>query len=174
MVHQDDGGHAAQCVTCSWAEPDGTRRARYTVRFAEAAQFVACGWALAGRCGLETASQVVLLGDGAKWIWEHVGGLLKEAVCLVDWYPALEHVWTRGRALPAEQTPDTAAWVRSYETLPWAGQVRAILARLRGERAPARAPTQRAALAARITYGEHQDDRLAYDRFRALGLEIGP
>ena len=173
MVRQQDAWHEAKCVTCYWDEPDGTRQARYTVRFAEAAQFVAFVWALACRCGLETAPQVVLLGDGAAWIWEHIGGLLKEAVCIVDWYHALEHIWTCGRVLHGEQTPETAAWVRAYENLLWEGQVRTILERLRGERAQARAPTKRAALAALITYVENQDDRLAYDRFRAQGLDIG-
>lgn len=173
MVHQDDGWHEAKCVTCYWDAPDGTRQARYTVRFAEATSFVAFVWALACRCGLETAPQVVLLGDGAKWIWEHIGGLLQEAICIVDWYHALEHVWTCGRALHGEQTPETAAWVKTYETLLWDGQVRTLLDRLRAEHAQTRAPTKRAALQALRTYVENQDDRLAYDRFRALGLEIG-
>ena len=55
----------------------------------------------------------------------------------------------------------------------WAGQVRAILDRLRNERAQTRSPPKRAALQALLTYVANQDDRLAYDRFRAMGLEIG-
>jgi hypothetical protein len=173
LVHQEDGWHEAKCVTCYWDEPDGRRPARYTVRFAGASAFVGFVWALACRCGLETAQQVVLLGDGAAWIWEHIGGLLKEAICIVDWYHALEHVWACGRVLHGEQTPETAAWVQAYETWLWEGQVRTILKHLRAERAQARAPAKRAALAALITYVQNQDDRLAYDRFRAQGLEIG-
>jgi hypothetical protein len=72
-----------------------------------------------------------------------------------------------------DQTPQTVTWVRTSEKLLWDGQVRTILTRLRAERAQAHAPTKRAALQALITYVENQDDRLAYDRFRALGLEIG-
>lgn len=173
MVHQADGWHEAKVATCYWEAPDGTRQARYTVRFAEAADFVGYVWALACRCGLETAAQVVLLGDGAAWIWQHIGGLLKEAVCIVDWYHALEHVWTCGRALHGADTPATKAWVQAYEELLWDGRVRPLLDRLRGERAHVRAAAKRAALQALITYIENQDDRLAYDRFRAQGLEIG-
>ena len=173
MVHQQDGWHEAKCVTCYWDAPEGTRQARYTVRFAEVTAFVAFVWALACRCGLETAKEVVLLGDGAKWIWEHIGGLLKEALCIVDWYHALEHVWTCGRALHGEDTPETAAWVKDYETLLWDGQVRVILDRLRGEYVHTRSPAKRAALHGLITYVANQDDRLAYDRFRAAGLDIG-
>jgi hypothetical protein len=173
MVHQDDGWHEAKCVTCYWDKPDGTRPARYAVRFAEAAGFAAFVWALACRCGLETAQQVVLLGDGAKWIWDHVGGLLKEAICIVDWYHVMEQVWACGRALHGEQTPETTAWVKRYEALLWEGQVRTILEGLRAERVRCRAPRKRAALRVLITYIENQDDRLAYDRFRAAGLDIG-
>jgi hypothetical protein len=173
MVHQEHGWHEAKCVTCYWDEADGRRQVRYTVRFAEAVAFVGFVWALACRCGLETAQEVVLLGDGAKWIWEHIGGLLKEATCIVDWYHALEHVWACGRALHGEETPETRAWVKGYEALLWEGQVRTILDRLRIEHGQSRSPRKRAALQELITYVRNQDDRLAYDRFRAAGLDIG-
>lgn len=173
MVHQQDGWHEARCVTCYWDEPDGRREKRHAVRFCSAAAFVPFVWALACRCGLESARQVVLLGDGARWIWDHVGGLLKEAVCIVDWYHALEHLWACGRVLHGPETPQTRAWVHAYQALLWEGQVRTILRRLGEEHARARAPAKRQALRSLITYIENQDHRLAYDRFRAAGLDIG-
>ncbi|TWT41007.1 hypothetical protein RAS1_36980 [Phycisphaerae bacterium RAS1] len=177
QVHQADGWHEAKCVACYWDQPGQPagvdREVRYGVRFEGAAAFVSFVWELACRCGLERARRVVLLGDGARWIWEHIGGLLKEAVCIVDWYHAMEHVWTCGRALGGEQTPETASWVKSIETLLWDGQVRAILDQLKAERCGTRAKNKRAALQALITYIENQDDRLAYDRFREMGLDIG-
>jgi len=79
QVHQDDGWHEAKCVTCYWDDPAGK------------SAHAACGAGLkarrrlcrssglwACRCGLEQAQRVVLLGDGAEWIWKHIGGLLKE------------------------------------------------------------------------------------------------
>lgn len=173
QVHQDDGWHEAKCVACYWEDPGGRHQTRYAVRFETAAEFVAFVWVLACRCGLEQARRVVLLGDGAKWIWEHVGGLLKEAVCIVDWYHALEHVWACGRALHGEGSAATETWVRGYEALLWDGQVRAILDRLGSELARARSPGKRRPLQELITYVENQDDRMAYDRFRAAGLDIG-
>jgi hypothetical protein len=173
QVHQDDGWHEAKGVTCYGDDADGKRHTRHAVRFEGAGAFVAFVWALACRCGLEQAQRVVLLGDGAEWIWKQVGHWLKEAVCLVDWYHALEHVWTCGRVLYGEGTAATTAWVKELETLLWDGQVRVIWARLRAEHARTRARAKRAALQALIPYVENQDDRLAYDRFRAAGLEIG-
>lgn len=173
QVHQDDGWHEAKCVTCYWEGADGTRETRYAVRFEGAADFVSHVWALASRCGLERAKRVVLLGDGAEWIWKHIGGLLKEAVCIVDWYHALEHVWACGRVLHGDGTDETRRWVEELEALLWDGQVRTILERLRTERLRTRANSKRAALQALITYIGNQDDRLAYDRFRAAGFDIG-
>ncbi|TWT40537.1 hypothetical protein RAS1_42490 [Phycisphaerae bacterium RAS1] len=160
-------------MACYSDPPAGPRATRYAVRFESAAEFVGFVWALACRCGLERAQRVVLLGDGAEWIWKHIGGLLKEAICIVDWYHALQHVWTCGRLLHGEGTPATTAWVKEIELLLWDGNVRAILERLRQQRARLRGRAKRLALDGLLTYLSNQDSRLAYDRFRAAGLDIG-
>ena len=116
---------------------------------------------------------MLLLGDRAAWICKHIGGLLKEAVCIVDWHHAIEHVWACGRALHGEGRQATAAWVKEIEALLWEGQLRTILQRLQAEYTRTRAKLKRAALKSLITYVENQDDRPAYDRFRAAGFDIG-
>jgi hypothetical protein len=173
LVHENDGYHEAKTATCYWENAEGKREARYTVRFECAATFAAFVWVLACRCGLGTAKQIVLLGDGAKWIWDHIAPVLEGAICIVDWYHAMEHVWDCGKQLLGEQTAETTAWVKAIEGLLWDGNVREILTRLRTELAQDRSPAQQAVLGSLITYLENQDDRLAYDRFRALGLDIG-
>lgn len=173
MVHEEDGWHEAKTVTCYWDDPDGLRQARYTVRFESAVLFAAYVWALACRCGLQTAKEVILLGDGARWIWDHIARVLDHPTQIVDWFHALEHVWDGGRKLYGEGTRQTEAWVKSIEALLWDGNVRGILARLEDEQTRARAPNDVEALQSLMTYLRNQDDRLAYDRFRACGLDIG-
>ena len=57
---------------------------------------------------------VVVLGDGAKWIWEHIATLFgSERIEIVDWYHASEHVWTAAKAVYGEDTPETQAWART-------------------------------------------------------------
>ena len=57
---------------------------------------------------------VVVLGDGAKWIWEHVATLFgDERTEIVDWYHASEHIWTVAKALHGEDTPETKAWANN-------------------------------------------------------------
>ena len=117
LVHENDGYHEAKTATCYWETADGKREARYTVRFESAATFAAFVWVLACRCGLKTAKQVVLLGDGAKWIWDHMAPMLEGAICIVDWYHAMEHVWDCGKRLYGEGAAETTAWVKAIETL---------------------------------------------------------
>jgi hypothetical protein len=57
---------------------------------------------------------VVVLGDGAKWIWEHVATLFgEERTEIVDWYHASEHIWTVAKAVYGDDTPETKAWAKS-------------------------------------------------------------
>jgi hypothetical protein len=57
---------------------------------------------------------VVVFGDGAKWIWEHVATLFgPERTEIVDWYHASEHIWTVAKDLHGEDTSDTKAWART-------------------------------------------------------------
>jgi hypothetical protein len=174
LVRLAEGFKEAKTVVCYGDDARGQPTRRVTVRFEPAEAFRAHAWATACRHGLEQARETVLLGDGAAWIWEHVGGVLgEEATHIVDWYHAAEHVWDCGKVLHGEAAPQTAAWVESILTWLHDGRVRDILQRLKAERAATPAPDQQAALGALITYVTNQDDRLAYDRFRARGLDIG-
>jgi hypothetical protein len=191
MVRRDQWNEA-KCVTCYWEVPDGKpvgpdgkpvgpdgkpvvrREARYAVRFESAEQFKAYVWSLAVRCGLESAVEVVLLGDGAAWIWEHVAGVLGErTVCITDWYHVIEHVWACGRTLHGQETPETAAWVAECETLLWDGKVRPLVQKLDDHRRQIRSIPKRKAIDGLMTYLQNQGDRIEYDRFRADGLDIG-
>jgi hypothetical protein len=65
---------------------------------------------------------VVVLGDGAKWIWEHVATLFgSERTEIVDWFHATEHLWTVAKALCGEDTPETKAWATTALDRLWTG-----------------------------------------------------
>jgi hypothetical protein len=177
MVHRTRWNEA-KCVTCYWEESDGKgaarREARFAVRFESAEQFKAFVWSLATRCGLETASEVVLLGDGAAWIWEQVKSVLGErTVCITDWYHVMQHLWACGNTLFGERTPAAVAWVKERETMLWEGQYPKLLAMLDEQRRRTRSLPKHRALLELATYLGNQGQRLAYDRFRAAGYDIG-
>ncbi len=160
-------------MTCYWQDADGRRPVRSAARCCNAAEFVGYVWALACRCGLEQAEQVVLIGDGADWVWRQIGGLLREAVCIVDWYHAVQPLWDAGRVLYGEGTEATQRWVERCTTLLAEGRVDALLRRLKAQRARSRSAAQREALRGLIGYVEKHAARMDYGRFRTMGLDIG-
>jgi len=187
MVHRRQWNEA-KCVACYWDEPGSggggggggkskdavPRQTRYAVRFESAEQFKAFVWSLAMRCGLQTAVEVILLGDGAAWIWDHVAGILGErTVCITDWYHVMEHVWACGNTLHGQGSEAARAWVKAHEQLLWDGAHQTVIQRLAQERAASRAPARRAALSDLANYLANQGARLAYAAFRAKGYDIG-
>jgi hypothetical protein len=150
----------------------GERRepASYAAGLEPAAPF-GCRLALeAHRRGLEGVGRVAVLGDGAAWIWTLAAEHFPHATQIVDWFHASERVWALGRALWGEGTEQTTAWVEGQLARLAQGQA-ATLARewqalsCQGEVAPVRD--------AQVTYFTNQASRMAYDRYRAAGWDVG-
>jgi hypothetical protein len=120
--------------------------------------------------GLEGAEEVVVLGDGAAWIWNLAAEHFPGATEIVDWYHASERVWTLGKALHGDGPAEAAGWVDGQLARLADGEVEALVAEWRA------LPCQGAAAAARdeqAGYFANQAGRMAYDRYRAAGLDIG-
>ena len=82
--------------------------------FEPQADFLARLYAHALRSGLEDPScrQIVLLADGAHWIWEQSATHLRVAgktwVEILDFYHARQHIWTVAHAVwPQDETVRT-------------------------------------------------------------------
>jgi hypothetical protein len=115
---------------------------------------------------------VVVLGDGAHWIWdlaaEHFGA---ERIEIVDYWHATEHVWTVGRALYGDRTEPADSWAEAWcvDLLehgpePWLAALRLV-----------EPPDAAAAEVVRMERGYFTTNaaRMAYPTFRARGLPIG-
>ena len=91
--------------------------------------------------GAAPVALVVVLGDGADWIWHaaarflHVGG----AACveIVDLYHAWEHLWTVANAVYGSGTEAAAAWVGPLKRRLVEEGVQPVLAALAGWSRPA-------------------------------------
>jgi len=63
---------------------------------------------------------VVVLGDGAKWIWEEVAASFgSERTEIVDWWHGAEHLWDLSKALHGESLSETAAWAAHAKHVLW-------------------------------------------------------
>jgi hypothetical protein len=150
----------------------GERRAAasYAAGLEPAARFGPRLALAAHRRGLEGAQRVAVLGDGAEWIWQLAAEHFPTAVQIVDWFHASERIWELGRTLFGEGTAQTTTWVEAQLGRLACGQATTLAAEwqtlpCRGEAAVVRD--------AQVTYFTNQAGRMAYDRYRAAGWDIG-
>jgi len=118
-------------------------------------------WAEAMRHGLSQAHLVLVIADGAVWIWNLVRDRFPEAVQRLDPWHALEHLWAVAHALHPEDETAAAAWIKPLKEKLLASQAVEVIAeldqvlkQLRGAR--------RATVQAERNYLENNRDRLDY------------
>lgn len=153
--------------------PDGAWErdaASYVASFATATAFGPRLALEAHRRGLDAAVEVVVLGDGAEWIWNLAAEHCPHATQIVDWYHASERIWELQRAWYGETSQRGTAWVKRQLALLADGQVRHLVRNWRR-----RACTGAAAVIRdeQVTYFTNQAGRMAYDQYRGRGLDIG-
>jgi len=179
FVHIEGGWREVRSAICYREQEAGQdsdqREACYAARYDSAEAFTPYVEALARRSGHHAASEKVLLGDGAKWIWQRIGETLSpQTVHITDWYHVMEKVWECAHALHGEDNAAANAFVKPIEALLWEGRLRELRDRMDRllEAQPADSANRRAVETLR-TYLRNQNQRLAYDDFRAAGYDIG-
>jgi hypothetical protein len=168
---------AAIYETEALTQADGTTVVRavditYVVSFKDAPTFARYVYLEAARRGLEQAEDVVVLGDGAEWIWNRIARFCHRPVEIVDFYHASEHVWQAGQALYGEGTTKTEEWVslRLTELLEEGpGSLLSSLWAVTG-RASAEA---RETLRREINYFSKHKERMCYPALKDAGYHIG-
>jgi hypothetical protein len=67
------------------------------------------------RHGLGRAARVLVVADGAVWIWNLAQDRFPEAVQRLDLYHAKQHLWAVAAALHGEGTPEAKKWIQPLE-----------------------------------------------------------
>jgi hypothetical protein len=139
----------------------------YVSALEEAREFGWRLWQEAVRRGLLSSDEVVVLGDGAHWIWNIAEKHFPRATQIVDWYHASEYLWNAASAIWGEASLQRAKWAHDQLDLLWEGKVSEVLVELETWR-----KSGEAVLAALSYYTEHQT-RMDYASYRSRGLQIG-
>ena len=79
-------------------------------------QFGLSLWALAVRCGMLQAAEVVFISDGGSWCNTVAEMYFKDATRILDWYHLSEHIWAAGRQLYPEDAKGAKRWVSTCLT----------------------------------------------------------
>jgi len=179
LAHLHERGWSEIKVGCCYqtrSRPDRTRPERVEIR-AQCASYVTAleeaqtfGWRLwaeAVRRGVLTSDEVVVLGDGAHWIWNIATTHFPRATQILDWYHASAYIWNAASAIWGEAGAQRTPWATCQLDALWDGKVAAVLEELAQWRACGEA------VAAAVSYYTTHQGRMDYPSYRSRGLQIG-
>lgn len=164
-------------VTPDAAKPERVRTGKlsYFARRAEVGEFVRQAGSETHRRGVETAERVVLLVDGAVWCQEIADLHRPDAVRILDFPHAVEHLTTAAEATFGANTVASQTWGRMQATTLKTGEPSEVLVAL-SELPTEEATDPAAAAAAQQATGAYLAARWAqiqYAEFREQGMPIG-
>lgn len=84
----------------------------YVVCLGTAEEFKKMLWASAIRNGFQDVKEVVILGDGSKWVWNIAKELFPEAIFILDYYHFEEHVYECANVLYPEDEVTRRRWAQ--------------------------------------------------------------
>lgn len=142
----------------------------YLATFAPAAGFGTLMAAEARRRGAAHVRQLVILGDGAHWIWNLASQHFPQATAIVDLYHAREHLHDLAKLLEFMLGDHTQDWLAARLGELDDGDIPAICA---AARAFPLAGRKAADLGTALGYFEHNAHRMRYQHFRSLGMFVG-
>ena len=113
---------------------------------------------------------VVVVGDGAEWIWNRATWFIRRCEILDFWH-AMEHAWEFARLRYGEGSQQADQWVRQIGIDLKAGKVEQVIARLK--RLRPQSSQLRESLESLIRYYSANAGRMRYDEYLRLGYGIG-
>ena len=146
------------------------RSSSYLAAFAPAAGFGILMAGEARRRGAAHIRQIVVLGDGAAWIWNLASQHFPEATQIVDLYHAREHLHELAKLLEFMLGDHRQDWLGARLAELDAGDIPAICAAARAFPLTGR---KTADLKTALGYFEHNAHRMHYARFKKLGMFVG-
>lgn len=128
-------------------------------------------YAEAVRRGLKRAKRIVVLGDGAVWIWNIAEEHFHGAIQIVDLYHAREHLAELGKIIYGPASTKAKDWAAGRCEQLDEGNTTAVLKAL--NRLRPGDPAAQKAVEQAITYFENNAERMRYARFRSHTLFVG-
>jgi hypothetical protein len=119
---------------------------------------------------LGSDTRVVIVGDGAEWIWNRATWFIRRCEILDFWH-AMEHAWEFAHLRYGEGSRHADQWVRQIGIDLKAGRVEQVIARLK--RLHPQSPQLRESLDSLIRYYSANATRMRYDEYLRLGYGIG-
>lgn len=125
--------------------------------------------------GLERAKEVVILSDGAIWIWKLAEEHFPGAIQILDFWHAKERIWTVGYAVWGQSSATAKRWAEAQiENHLVRGDVGGLVTAIGELPKIAPPPGQKKSIPEQaMEYFQNNAERMHYPEYRARGLEIG-
>jgi len=116
----------------------------------------------------QLAHELVILGDGADWIWNMVSAHFPNAIQILDWFHASEHLAPVAQAAFSSQEAQ-AAWISQMKQLLWQGEIQPLIEQC----LELQAFTDAKVIQTTAAYFDTHRQRMRYAYFRSQGYQIG-
>jgi hypothetical protein len=143
----------------------------YVATLANAEGFAALIGTLGHQQGHHFAKELILLGDGAAWIWRLGARQFPTAIQIVDFYHASDHLYELAHARFGPESPEAKEWVLARQSELKQDHVEQVLLAMaawkprNAEKRKIRRDTAR--------YFRHNAERMRYGTFTKKGYHIG-
>jgi hypothetical protein len=142
----------------------------YYADITNALDFARLVWLKAYQRGSRHAGEIVLIGDGAQWIWKRLLAFFPLAIQILDWYHVRDYIVRVAHALYGPDSQSGKAWSKRQLDLLWEGQVSQVIQHLKNLH---QAHPRIEIIEKTISYYSNNKQRMNYPDYRARGLQIG-
>jgi hypothetical protein len=139
---------------------------QYFCDIIEAEEFGKLLWATGCTVNADLSPELIFLGDGAVWIWNLVSKYYHNAIQIVDWFHAEEHLEKLARVAFPDPS-QRIAWLEEVKQALWEGRVEDVIA------ACQTLTSSSSAAIDEVNYFSTNIERMRYDQFRSAGYMIG-
>lgn len=128
-------------------------------------------YAEAMRYGLSRARGLSVLGDGAAWIWNIANDKFPNAIQIVDYFHASEHLGDLAKVVHAKNTAIRDLWLDMQRKELLEGDVALVIESM--SRMETDGQEAKEMIRQTVQYFETNEHRMQYAKFRKMGLFIG-
>lgn len=137
----------------------------------EAAEFAKQQWAETCSRGVEKARYLSSINDGAAWIWNITRMCYGRCVEILDWWHAVERLWSMAHQRFGAESPEAAQWVTQQKQLLAESRLRQVVHNVRHLFPRDQGVPEGVRKA--VAYLYHNRWRMRYKHFRQAGYPIG-
>jgi len=142
----------------------------YTAYFGSVSEFKKLLFETAARAGYGKIKRVVIIGDGAKWIWNMCEELFPDAVCILDLFHMKENIYDYAKALFPNNEKKYTKWAKTVAYYIESDQVKKALKKINENPLPETAGKNVVNLTGYIM---NNIDRINYLDYKNQGYYVG-